>query len=331
MTNAAKKPARKQVIYLRRPSPNALDAAQEAAFGGRGDAHVRRGFARRADETLPTIENRPPLARMMSAGTPGEAGRGGGMRLKMYLTLHWLNSTQTTSDNAAQGYADLLDAGATIEHAGEVTDQGGVREVFTRNGKQRVSRAIRWLAENNFVELNDDLVGEDGRRLHRGRPATVTLLSDLGDGTKFTKPNPGKRGEPGYRQADLYFTIPIGLWTKGWISAISGPALMVLLIYLDNENRDLKMSYIAGSRLAQRYSTSETMLRRGSAELHAYGLATVNVRARPRFTSTKQSFTGYVLHRERFSQAVSPREDCPEEFRGYRIHDLRSQAHLHEA
>lgn len=324
--DAAQRRTRRQTIYLRQPSEAALQAAEEAAYGGRGDARIRRGFARRPKDIDPSVAPLPPLARMMGAQERGSSGRGGEMRLKTYLTIHWLNSTKPDSSHPAQDYADLLDAerpaGVPIDDAASVTDSGGVREVSSRNGKQRVSRAIRWLAANDFVSLD-----EVGHR--RGREATVTLLSDLGDGAPFTRPDGGKGGDgTSIRSDDWYFTIPVGMWTKGWISALSGPALTVLIVYLDNWNPKRGETYIAGKRRVERYGISETTMRRGSAELHAYGLATVIVGARLRFSNSRQSVTKYTLHLDRFGERVSPREDCPSEIRGYRIHDLGPQVHL---
>lgn len=131
-------------------------------------------------------------------------GRGGEVRTKLYLTACVVASgSPYTYKRAtpARAWAELLN----------LDDPAG-------KGARRVSDAFAWLDRNKYLKAD----------LHRGRPPSFELLSQDLQGDPFTKPSRD------------YVSVPLGLWSSHWISAVSGAELGVMLAILDGPGDDEK-------------------------------------------------------------------------------------------
>jgi hypothetical protein len=177
----------------------------------------------------------PPLATMI------RGGRGGEVRLKLYLTMVLIAARHPhdIKQVPARTWADMLG----------LADPEGL-------GARRVSDALQWLAKNNFIHLAS----------RRGTPPTVTLRSALGDNTPF------RRG------IGVYLGVPIGLWEQYWITRLSGTGLAMLLVLLDLQGGKTKSKSnppsLPGPK-RRRYGLSDATWTRGRHELERLGLLTV--------------------------------------------------------
>lgn len=195
-------------------------------------APVRRDFLRSADATP------PPLVRLL------RGGRGGGVRLKLYLTMLWIAAKEPYDTRfAARGWAELLD----------------LAEPDT-NGLRRVSDAIAWLRENAFVTVTTQ----------SGHEPTVFLLDDGGSGAAY-KP-PGAVGE-------VYIKVPTAFWANGWIACLSARAVAMLLVLIDQEQlrvaQHRKTVWVAPDVARSIYVLSADTWTRGIQELKYHGIVSV--------------------------------------------------------
>src|ERR1700722_7039619 len=114
---------------VKRPQPSAaaLDRAEAGARGARAAAQFVLGFiSREAPDNPP-----PPLARML------RGGRGGQVRLKLYLSFLWFQTDSTGSvplGFPSQVWADLLGLKGSA-------------------GGRRVNEAQQWLERNQFITV----------------------------------------------------------------------------------------------------------------------------------------------------------------------------------
>jgi hypothetical protein len=184
-----------------------------------------------------TADRAPPVARMI------RGGRGGAVRLKLYLTMILIAARGPHSiDNVpARAWAETLNLG----------DPDGL-------GARRVSDALQWLAQNQFVSLVS----------RRGSPPTVTLRSALGDGQPFDR---GRR---------IYLSVPLGLWEHHWITRLSGSGLALLLVLLDLQGgKSASSPPSLPGPLRRRYGLSDDTWTRASRELQELGL--LHIRKQP--------------------------------------------------
>lgn len=179
----------------------------------------------------------PPLARML------RGGRGGEVRLKLYLTMILIAAKPPhgIENIPARVWAELHN----------LDDPSGL-------GARRISDALRWLAEHQYVSLSS----------HRGVPPTVQLRSALGDGGKFD------------RGRGVYVSVPVGLWEHHWITQLSGTGLTLLLVLLDLQGgrKESSPPSLPGP-LRHRYGLSDDTWSRGTRELREVGL--LQVRKQP--------------------------------------------------
>lgn len=167
-------------------------------------------------------------------------GQGGEVRLKLYLTMILI---ATKSPHKI----DVEIPAATWAEMLNLSDPRGA-------GARRVSDALSWLAEHHFVELDSK----------RGRPPIVTLRSALGTGTPY------KRG------MGQYIKVPLGLWEKRWIYALSGRELGLLLILLDLQGgKDQKDPPFVPARRRRQYGLSDDTWKRAQDRLVELGLLNV--------------------------------------------------------
>jgi hypothetical protein len=179
----------------------------------------------------------PPLARMI------RGGRGGEVRLKLYLTMILIavRPPHDIDNVPARAWAEVLD----------LEDPAGL-------GARRIADALQWLAKNKFVRLDSQ----------RGRPPVVTLLSALGDGTRFD------------RGRGIYVRVPIGLWQNFWITQLSGSGLALLLVLLDLQSgRKATAPPALPGPMRRRYGLSDDTWTRASKELCELGL--LDIRRQP--------------------------------------------------
>lgn len=233
---------------LRGPSPAALQTAQEVAVRAKGrSAPVRRLFLERTDTSAPTT----PLALML------RGGRGGGVRLKLYLSFLWLAAAPPHELRyPARAWAQLLDL-----------------EDPETKGARRIADATRWLDEHDFIELSTI----------PGYSSTVQLLNEAGTGTAYELPgsayNRLRESNPKAAAAHRYIQLPASLWTSGWVAVLSPAALSMLLVLRvhagANPSEDV---WISPGYAKDTYLLSEETRTRGLRELAQVGLISITRR-----------------------------------------------------
>lgn len=236
------------------PSTEAVEAAAAAQRRAKRNAPVRYSFIRRYQAG----EVDPPLARILRGG---HGGRGGDVRLRLYLSLLWMARDDPTFSFPARAWAALLGL-----------------DTPTTNGARRVKQALRWLDEAGFLHLERA----------PGRDSVVHLLDDSGSGQAYELPgtthtrlkNAGKAAES---RKHLYVQLPAALWTQGWMSLLHGPAVAMLLVfYLESRpghDGAKEWVWISPTSAQQRYALSEDTRTKGVRQLKAAGLVEVRRRA----------------------------------------------------
>lgn len=193
-------------------------------------APVSRPFVRSGDSGV------PPLVQCL------RGGRGGEVRLKLYLSIIWLaRKPPHDTPYPARFWTELL----------ALPDPAG-------NGSRRVTDAITWLTWAGFLRVKRQL----------GQPSVLYLLDD--GGTRAPYQPPHKLDRP-------YVQIPEGFWTKGWHCTLSGAAVALLLVMLDQHASPRAKGgfWLSPSRAKDLYALSPDSWTRGTAELAAYGLVDV--------------------------------------------------------
>jgi hypothetical protein len=180
-------------------------------------------FIKSADPETP-----PALARLLGAG------RGGEVRMKLFLTFA-LRATRGRPILAARrppGLARML-------------------ALAPETGPRRVSDAMRWLRENNFIHV----------RAQTGQPGEITLL----DGEDPPNDLSGRdtRGH--------YVSVPIELWTSGHILEMKARDVAVLIALLDVTSNPAREGSLTGFRKAQ-YGISDDSWTRALKELRKRNL-----------------------------------------------------------
>lgn len=215
-------------------------------------APVRTIFVADEDAT------KPPLARLLSSAESGGGGRGGQLRIKLYLSLLWVAAREPyTVTRPSRAWAALL----------------GLDDIDTK-GVRRVQEAFRDLRERRFIDLADG----------GGLPSQVTLLSEAGDGSSFM-PAPEAynrlRVSSGNDVAVLlphrYFRVPSALWTEGHIARLRGPSLAMLLVLLAEQRGNNVGVWFSPDRAERRYGLSASTRTEGLAHLRALGLVSSKI------------------------------------------------------
>lgn len=205
-----------------------LQAAAEKAKRGR--VPFPNGFVR-------STEAKPPLARLVGSG----GGRGGEVRLKLYVTITMLATAPPynldKSARTALGWAQMLG-------------------LDPEKGPRKVNSALKWLAENKLINLEQRPV----------LPPVITLLAADGNGASYTRPKgPGE-----------YFSVPVELWTTGWIVDLSATGVAVLVILHDLlggvQHDDGRY---ASKQRREQYGVSDSTWTIATKELVAHGLIDV--------------------------------------------------------
>jgi hypothetical protein len=210
----------------------------------------------------------PPMMHML------RGGRGGEVRLKLYLSMLWIAAKPRdgvhATEFAAYSWANLL----------------GLDDPDT-TGKRRIQDAIAWLDAESYVT----------RRSRPGRPPIVELRHDDGTGDPYASPIArGKTGEPKYRK------LPPSMWTKGWIAELSGAALVVWLAYSDERSQSSDPKWLTPKQTSERYGISVDTRKKGLAELRGHGLVTPYRRWRRPDFERPQATVQYRLNLSRLDE-----------------------------
>jgi len=202
---------------------------------------------------------KPPMAQLLSASTAGGGGRGGQLRLKLYLSLLWVCAAAPYEViRPGRAWAGLL----------------GLDDPETR-GARRVQEAMRDLQERGLVRILD----------RGGHASAVTVLSDFGTGQPYSSPsetyNQLKMG--GANAVTLaqhrYFRVPSTLWTTGLISRLTGPGLaMLLVLRCEQQGKDGSPVWFSPDRALTRFGLAESTRRQGLEQLRAEDLVTTVTR-----------------------------------------------------
>ncbi|MBD1540343.1 hypothetical protein HC749_19550 [Arthrobacter sp. S13_S34] len=236
-------------------SAGSLDKADEIQDGAgkRISAPVRKWFVRSRD-------GQAPMLSVLYSGSNG-GGRSGYVSIKVLLSLIWKTSKPPFETvMTAPALAELLD----------LPDAAG-------KGARRVRDAIKALAEANLIRLVP-------------RPGTsplIQLMNETGNGADYALPSTSyvrsqrtKPNQESVTDPNLYFQLPAELWTEGFLQALRGPGLVMLLILLA-EQANKKPVWFAGTEFFDRYRISPSTRTKGTKELVDLGMLTVTSAALP--------------------------------------------------
>ena len=121
---------------------------------------------------------------------------------------------------------------------------------------------------------SDQLIRADRRR---GVVPTLQLLREDGTGTPYSLPT-DKRIDAGGMAEGRYITLPPTLWSNGWMAALSGRALLVLMALIVQNDIDSEPAiFISPSIREGLYGITEDTFSRGAFELEFWGLVTRTV------------------------------------------------------
>lgn len=227
----------------RDPRPIALEYARDAARRIRSrPAPVRVGFIERLKPSDPD----PPLAQIL------RGGQGGAVRLKVLLSLLWFSVRFPHETNyPSRGWASLLD----------------LDEPET-NGARRVNAAISWLANHRYLRITPN----------PGAPSTIYLRDERGLGIPYRLPakviKDLKETNERISRDEYWVQLPASFWTNGWIGILSGAAVAMLLVMLDEAAGSGQTTGLWHSpRMArERFGLSQDTRTDGLLELEACGI-----------------------------------------------------------
>jgi hypothetical protein len=276
-------PATKAKEVPRRPSRRALTQAERAVIRlKRRSAQIRRIFIMRDDAV------KPALARAL------RGGRGGEVRIKLYLTLLWFGGGKDPYDVRfpARAFAELLD----------LEDPMG-------RGARRITDAVEWLEAHNLISV----------ARARGEPSRLKLLDESGQGRSYRPPGEvcrqlsDKGTIAGWKDNEeawyfnRYEKLPAEFWGNGWIAALSGAgvAILLVLMVLHTENRGKQGFWISPKRAKERFALSEDTWTKGVKELARHRLVVVRPKQVSEDFGWKRRRNTYILDRSRLKDLPS--------------------------
>lgn len=190
----------------------------------------------------------------------GSGGRGGEIRLKLWLSLLY-------RFNPEEVWFDLDEVNAKF-----MAGMFGLEDP-TEKGAARVRAAFNWLDHHGFIEI------EGGRLKKKGRVRVVhevsLYLPDQWYGIHRQSPKGTADGclyaeFPRYNES--YVRVPSALWTNGWMGYLKASELMVLIIVCKlSENKNQRVE-IKAARRYERFGLSDAMWRQGVAGLQDRGI-----------------------------------------------------------
>lgn len=189
----------------------------------------------------------------------GGGGRGGQVRLKLFLSLLWVCAKEPYEvARPARAWAALL----------------GLEDIDTR-GARRIHAAIRDLEERGLIRTR-----EQG-----GKPTVLSPLSERGNGRKYMPPPEmhNRLVQKGASERQLrphrYFRVPSGLWTAGHIAKLTGPGLaMLLVVRCEQRGNNNSPVWFSPQRATERYGLAESTRVQGLKQLRELGLMITKTR-----------------------------------------------------
>ncbi|WP_329793517.1 hypothetical protein V1227_16790 [Lentzea sp. DG1S-22] len=170
-------------------------------------------------------------------------GRGGEVRLKLYLTITMMAT------------AEPFD----LQKTPSPSRWGRLLSLDGPSVPRRVTSNLNWLRDNKFISLTQ-------------RPGTISLITVLdpaGTGAPYRLPS--QHGTP-------YISLPLGLWTHGWILDLSATALALFMVVrdvqLEHSRGGVNAAYLSQQDRAA-YGLSADTWTRATKELQSHGLLDV--------------------------------------------------------
>lgn len=162
-----------------------------------------------------------------------QGGRGGEVRLKLYLTITMM-ATRHPHDlkrpPPPHRWANLL-------------------ALAGPSASRRVSSNLRWLHANKFIDLTP----------RTGHLPLITLLDPTRSGRPYIRPM-----EQGLR----YISLPLELWTQGWILELSATALALLMVIRDVQQGKSLARYASRQDRDAYHLSSDTWTRASQELVH---------------------------------------------------------------
>lgn len=243
-----------------------LSTFRKEARLSRTGAPVRRSFV------LKTGEGPSPLVRLLNQRDGKSGGPGGRLRLQIYLSLLWVCASKPyETSRPARVWAELLNL-----------------DDPETNGTRRVRAALKELAERKFV------------RLEPTKPTpTITVLSDLGDGSVYTNPGEAIVDSSGEaRKSHEYFRVPNAIWTEGYLGDMDGAAIAMFLVLLAESRGVCRDVWLSPHSLDELYGISASTRTKGIAQLKELELVTVKrqaVQSQINFSPSRQIYRIPIL------------------------------------
>lgn len=208
-------------------------------------------------------DGEPPLAKMV------RGGRGGEVRLKLYLTMTLVAVHKPYDIKSLPGrpWAEML----------------GLPDP-ARNGARRIGDALDWLEKADLVKI----------KRHPGLPPTVALRHPDGTGTRYSW------------RGGRYIGLPLGFWRNRWIYRLSstGVALLLVLREMCGGRSESSPPWLTGDQ-RKRYGLSDDTWTRATQELVKHGLLTVGRTPQGGDFDYRRMRNTYWLHIDRLTEPMS--------------------------
>lgn len=234
-------------------SSNAQKAAATAVmrtFGKREKGSTRKGFGApvRTSFAVSSTGQETSLSKLLGSG----GGRGGNVRIKLYLSLLWVAAREPYSTvRPARFWAALI----------------GLDDPEDK-GARRIRSALGDLKLANLVSVTK----------RGGSASEILLLKETGSGEPYTVPGLTGIGSAPIQatRPERYFRVPESFWTYGWVEKLTSPAIAMLLILLAEGAHDGRSSWFSPATSSKRYGISTSTRKTGLNELVRLGLVEVD-------------------------------------------------------
>jgi len=212
-----------------------------------------------AKEFLQSPSGSPPLSQLI------QGGRGGEVRLKLYLTITMIATRAPHELNSPSPgwWAQLIG-------------------VTGKTPSRRVATGLRWLAQHDFIRLTPRV----------GNYPVITLLDPALSKEPYVRP---------LANGSRYISLPLEIWTQGWILDLSATELALLMVLLDIQQGKDQARYATGyDRVA--YGLSPDTWTRATKTLAERGLLRVRRVPQGGEFDYRRMRNVYRVNRERLTQ-----------------------------
>ena len=191
----------------------------------------------------------------------------GGLDLKLELTYLWIGGSSNADPRTGRTHTIYIDDTDMAHLVG--------LDKPTSQGKRVIAASRSRLERLGLISVERT----------KGKPVTVALLNESGNGEDYSRP-----GAPGAMQG-RYTNIPKEFWTNGWHSALDGKALASLLVIRHlSELRGGGVWRSPNERLG-RHGFSDDVWYEGTRQLLEHGLVTKQkVPVKKRFEPASRHF-----------------------------------------